>query len=399
MINIRKSQPLHILIIPSWYKTPETPVLGTFFEEQARALLKHGLKVGIIYPEYFPLSELSLFVNTSNLDFYVDKGIPTFNIKINAGIPKMRRLSYQRFAQSVDRVFEQYTDLFGIPDIIHAHSVFHGGIGAHYISEKHHIPLVITEHLTAYIMGYITSKTDLEIARNIFSKADSSIIVSHNFKKNLEDHLNLPSSTFNVIHNLVNDKFLADFHVQTYNKSETFHFFTNSFLLPRKNIDLIIEAARILTDKHINIHLTIGGDGPVEEKLKNLARDLGIADKINFKGKLFRDEVKTELDRCHAFVLASRYETFGVVLIESLACGRPVVTTDSGGPSDFITPEQGIIVKEHTPECLAAGMESIINHYSEYNQAKISQYCKERFSEDKITGDIINVYKSILHMN
>lgn len=399
MISKSKSSPLHILIIPSWYKTPETPVLGTFFEEQARALIKHGLKVGIIYPEYFPLSDLSTLKNNSNLDFYVDKGIPTFNVKINAGIPKLRRLSYQRFSRAVDQVFIQYIDLFGTPDIIHAHSVFHAGICAQYLSGKYHIPMVITEHLTAYIMGYITSNTDLNIARNIFSTSATSIIVSHNFKNNLETHLNLPSSTFKVIHNLVNDMFLINFKRKTYNVNDTFLFFTNSFLLPRKQIDLIIEAVRILTDKHYNIHLTIGGDGPEELKLKNLARDLGIADKITFTGKLFRDEVKSELDHCHAFVLASRYETFGVVLIESLACGRPVVTTNSGGPTDFVTPNQGIIVQEHTPESLSKGMESIINNYSIYNQENLSLYCKERFSEDNIIGQIINVYKSILHQN
>lgn len=398
MINGRTNAPLHILIIPSWYKTPETPVLGTFFEEQARALQRQGIKVAIIYPEYVPFSEgLSLKTNRS-FDFYVDNNIPTLNVKINAGIPKMRRMSYHRFGRAVNRVYEDYINNFGKPDIIHAHSVFHAGICARYISGKHKIPLVITEHLTAYLMGYINSSADIEIARKIFLESDASIIVSHNFKKDLEYRLKLPDGTFKVIHNLVNDLFFKDFKTISYTNGETFRFFTNSFLLPRKNINLVIEAVRILLDKHYKISLSVGGDGPEEDKLKTLAADLGIADKVAFKGKLFRNEVKKELDDCHCFVLGSQYETFGVVLIESLACGRPVVTTDSGGPRDFVGQEQGIIVKDQTPQSLAEGMEFVINNYHKYQQQQLSEYCRERFSEQKIIGEIINVYKTILHL-
>src|SRR6187401_590879 len=94
MKKINNNNSLHVLIMPSWYKSPETPVLGTFFEEQARALLNEGFKVGIIYPEYTPPGELFLKNNKEFNDFYMDKGIPTFHIRATAGIPKLRRLSY-----------------------------------------------------------------------------------------------------------------------------------------------------------------------------------------------------------------------------------------------------------------------------------------------------------------
>lgn len=70
----------------------------------------------------------------------------------------------------------------------------------------------------------------------------------------------------------------------------------------------------------------------MNETLREYVKFLGLESKIHFTGKLWRDEVKTEIDKSHAFVLASQYETFGVVLIESLACGRPVVCTDSEDP-------------------------------------------------------------------
>jgi glycosyltransferase involved in cell wall biosynthesis len=123
---------------------------------------------------------------------------------------------------------------------------------------------------------------------------------------------------------------------------------------------------------------------------------LNLNDHIRFTGKLWREEVKTEIDKCHSFVLASQYETFGVVLIESLACGRPVICTDSGGPRDFVHPEHGVIVKNHEAEDLAEGMLHVMNNYNQYDQKQLIAYCKEHFNEHKIAAEIMNLYQSVL---
>ena len=397
MKKLKNNDKLHVLIMPSWYKSPDEPVLGTFFEEQARALQNEGFEVGIIYPEYMPPGILFRKDNREFNDFYMDKGIPTFHIRATAGIPKLRRLSYRYFSKSVRNVFDNYVETFGKPDIIHAHSVFHAGIAGFHIAKTNKIPFVITEHLTAYLMGYINNRIDIEMAREIFQYADSSIIVSNNFRKDLEKQIGLEPNTFKVIHNLVNDLFFRSYTPKKYTPGETFNFFTNSFLLPRKNIGKIIQAIKILTDKKYEVSLTIGGDGPEEEKLHNLVNELDLKKQIRFTGKLWREEVKQELDKCHSFVLASQYETFGVVLIESLACGRPVICTNSGGPLDFVHPEQGIIVEEHTAESLASGMEKIMTGYNDYDQQAMINYCRERFNEQKIAGEIINLYRGVLN--
>ena len=76
----------------------------------------------------------------------------------------MRRLSYMKFSQAANKMFIQYCNAFGIPDIIHAHSVFHAGIASLHISRVNNIPFVITEHLTAYLMGYINNNVDINVA-------------------------------------------------------------------------------------------------------------------------------------------------------------------------------------------------------------------------------------------
>ena len=386
---------MHVLLIPSWYKSITEPVLGTFFEEQARALIKAGHQVGIIYPQLAPVR--AMFGKKDDInEFYNDNGLPTFSFIYQAKIPKFRAIIYKKYAAKVESVFEEYEKEFGTPDILHAHSVFHGGIAAYFISQSKKIPLVITEHLTAFMNGSISHVDDLEMSSAIFTSADASIIVSNNFKKDIEKALNLPGNTFKIVHNMVSDLFFENVKEKKYDGAEEFLFFTNSFLLPRKNHPLIFDAVKILVDKGKNIKLRVGGDGPLKEELTTLVQSMGLSDKIEFLGALSRHQVKEEVDLSHAFVLSSLYETFGVVLIESFACGRPVVVTDSGGPRDFVNDSNGILVKEFTAQQLADAMQKVMENYSSYNQMQISKDCFNLFNEKKIGGEIEALYKTIL---
>ncbi|HMX96792.1 MAG: glycosyltransferase [Bacteroidia bacterium] len=382
---------MHILIIPSWYKSITEPVLGTFFEEQARALMSAGHKVGIIYPQFSSVS--SMFNKKDEIiDFYDDNGLPTYSVIHQAIIPKMRKLAYKMFSENVEKIYYNYVKKYGKPDLIHAHSVFHGGMAGYYIAKDNNLPFIITEHLTAYITGGITHQEDIETAKQIFNNADASIIVSENFKHDIEKVLNLPETTFTVVHNMVADLFFKDLIIKKFNQQEEFVFFTNSFLLPRKNHKLLLDSIKYITAKGINnIRLRIGGDGPLYNELKDYVNELALTDKVDFLGALSRAEVKRELDHCHSFVLSSNYETFGVVLIESLACGRPIVTTDSGGPSDFIHSKNGI-TSLASIDNLANAMIKMMEEYNTFDQHKLSEECRSRFAEKKIEAEIEALY-------
>jgi glycosyltransferase involved in cell wall biosynthesis len=388
---------MHILIIPSWYKSNTEPVLGTFFEEQARALMQAGHQVGIIYPQFAPVS--AFFQKKDDIiDFIDDNGLPTYSIIYQALIPKLRKLIYKKFSIAIQKTYFDYVLKFGKPDVIHAHSVFHGGMCAFFIAHNNKIPFVITEHLTSFMTGGITHDDDLQVARDIFNNADAAIIVSNNFKHDIEKALQLPANTFQVIHNLVADLFFENVIEKKYDAAtENFEFFTNSFLLPRKNHKLIFDAVRILLNKGVhNFRLHVGGDGPLRNELENYVTMLELNEYVIFKGSLSRKEVKAAVDASHAFVLASTYETFGVVLIESLACGRPVVTTDSGGPKDFINATNGIFASEYNAHALAEAMLDMMLNYHRFDQLTISKTCRANFAESKIEKEIENLYGRVL---
>lgn len=390
---------MHILLIPSWYKTEKEPYMGTFFEEQARGLMKAGHRVGILYPEFLSFGNLNLFNQESTLPIVVnDDGLITYYIKVQALMPNIRRFGYKSFNKAVEKVFLDYIQKNGMPDVIHAHSVFHGGIAGFYIAQKHRLPFVITEHLTSFIMGTITHKSDLKLARKIFSEAQVSLIVSNCFKKDLCRVLQLDEDVFMVLHNMVNDLFFENRIVKEYKPDEPFVLFTNSFLLPRKNHKLIFKAINLLNEKGVNVKLLVGGDGESADELKALADELNISRQIEFLGGLNRRQVKENIDRSHAFILASFYETFGVVLIESLAAGRPVITTNSGGPEDIVTPQNGIMLKDFNPATMATAIQKLMNQYDRYDQNKISEDCYARFGENKIISGLEKSYLNAIRM-
>jgi glycosyltransferase involved in cell wall biosynthesis len=95
-------------------------------------------------------------------------------------------------------------------------------------------------------------------------------------------------------------------------------------MMPQKRLDVLIEAFARL--KQPNLRLTMLGDGPLRVPLENLARSLGVADRIDMPG--FVDNVEPALRAADLFVLSSDYEGLPAAVIEALACNVPVVTTD-----------------------------------------------------------------------
>lgn len=127
-------------------------------------------------------------------------------------------------------------------------------------------------------------------------------------------------------------------------------------LVPQKGHALLLEA---FAKARIPHQLVIIGEGPLRQELEDKARSLGVADRVMFAGK--RTNPYPWMHRADLFVLASEYEGLGIVLTEALACGTPILSTDSRGGVRFVF--QGELeqyLTPSTPEGLAQGLESTI---------------------------------------
>jgi glycosyltransferase involved in cell wall biosynthesis len=373
-------------------------MLGTFFEEQARGLMNKGHQVGIFNVEFKPFSYNEPLIQQE----FLDNGLVTYQYYYKGVFPKLTRINYWLFCKNAYIKFKEYVDKYGKPNILHAHSVFWGGIVAMYISKKTGIPYVITEHLTNYVSGTIIDKVDISCAKKVFYNSYKNIVVSSTFKNELSKKLDIPSDRFIVIYNMVADLFFYKNLKKKINDSEPIIFFTNSFIHERKNHKLLIESFHVFSKNHENSKLIIGGGAigshcqNLKEELVKLCEDLKIDDKVSFLGNISREQVKSNLDNCHVFLLASKYETFGVVLIEALAAGKPVVSTNSKGPEDIVTKANGILVNSWNVDDFSYSMEKIIQDYDMYNQEEISKNCADKFGENNIIEQLVVLYEKAI---
>jgi glycosyltransferase involved in cell wall biosynthesis len=383
---------MHIALFVSWYKTPENPMYGTFFEEQARALQAAGNKVGVFYPSYYNYSNSYKPQKPSSTN---DNGLPTYRIEYKAALPKLTVINYYIFCKNALKHFEKYINTHGRPDVIHAHSCFFGGLVARYISKKTGIPYILTKHYTDIIQRKGFFVVDVAMSKHIIQKASAVVAVSSGYAQNLADFFGIPSTTFGVIPNMVNDIFVQAPIADKPLKTDKFNFLTVSFIDARKNHTLMLHAFAKFAQQHPQATFTIAGDGDMLPQMRTLADVLGVGQQVFFVGLADRAQVLGYMQQANCFLLASKYESFGVVLIEALAMGLPLISTDSTGPKDIINATNGIITPDFSADSFAVAMERIYEDYEKYPAYALRHECQQKFGASAIVQQLMEIYVAV----
>lgn len=379
---------MHIMFIPSWYSNVRNKVHGSFFKEQALELQKAGVKVTVAYNEVWPLTMLGKIHEEKGLKYNVEDGLKTYRYKNYNYIPK-NPLMFKVFNKRMEKLYKEIVKKEGAIDIIHAQSSLWGGISAAYIAEKYNIPLVITEHSSVERGPYV-KKSYIPFICDSYKKAQKVITVGNGLKNEIESLSG--RHDIEVIGNLVD---LSKFTIKKRIKNEKFIFFSLAFLEGEKGFDTLIKSfAKKFKDKEAVLY--IGGDGSQRSWLEALTVENGVKDQIIFLGALSRDDVAKWMNKCDCFVLPSRYETFGVVYIEALASGRPVIGALNGGAEDIINNLNGYLIPIDDIDILAEKMIEVYDNIESYDEEEISSDCLKRFSPKVIVNKIISVYKEVL---
>ncbi|MBX3301840.1 MAG: glycosyltransferase family 4 protein [Nitrospira sp.] len=130
----------------------------------------------------------------------------------------------------------------------------------------------------------------------------------------------------------------------------------------KKGLDVLLRAFKQVRNSFPTFKLVLVGDGPLRNSLEELADSLGLQEQVVFCGKQGRPEVTNILIGCEVFVLPSRSEPFGIVILEAMACKKPVIATKVAGPMEIIEDGiTGILVEADNPDMLAKAMINILN--------------------------------------
>ncbi len=389
---------MKVLILPSWYP----PDGGSFFEEQSRAVAATGVSTDV----------LSLRIKGVK-DFINDRSL------LNRGLRKSRendinvyRAVYSKFpltekhniypwSVKLLRLFEAYSEEQGLPDLIHAHSSLWAGFAAALISEKYGIPYVLTEHRSRFVENNDMAKSLVKpfhkpVISRALKGASKLILVSGKLKKALLQIEPEVSRRIAIIPNFIDTSIFTPPEKPL--PPKPFIFFSLGNLEHVKGMDVLIDAFYILKKNFSGAAvLKIGGKGNQTDALKKRSVRYGIHNDILFTGKLSRNQVMYHMQDSHAFVLASRFEAFGVVFIEAMASGLPVISTKSGGPEEIINDQNGYLVELENPVKLAEAMESMISNYHNFDLQAIRQQAVKNFGQENVVKKITDIYNEVLN--
>ena len=271
-------------------------------------------------------------------------------------IPGVRGLMFKKNAKKALENLLENEDI----DIIHGHYLFPAGAAAVEVGKKHNIKTYVTAHGSDMFELYKNQPLMRSTVRNVLKDADGVFAVSNALRHEIiatgvvgiadKTKLSWNSVDIDKFSNKNVDSFKKEFKLE----DKPIVLFVGN-LIKRKNVDSLLEAKKIA---HSDYYLVVVGDGPLYKKLTKKVEDDNIHDVI-FTGA--RDDVENIIPSCDVLILPSFSESFGLVLIEALACGKPVIGSDVGGITEIINDDVGLLVNPKKVSSIAKAIDNIIN--------------------------------------
>lgn len=383
----------HILFIPSWYPSSDAPLSGTFFREQAEMFAEVGHKVGVLHATFYhfpsatwlkgPSRSISMTVENNLTVVRASKRL--FQPGPLHNIPSVYRSFVRSHEKLALKMYDAYKAVHGPPDIIHAKATMWGAVLAKAIAEREKIPYIVTVHSSIFARNIVGPREQIT-ARSALESANRLLSVSGTLANDLERILGIQASNFTTVPNMID---VEKFPYTPLPENSTFTFGYMANMVPDKGHRTLLQAFKEVK----NARLLLAGDGPLRKQLQELASAYGMDDRVEFVGTVPREKAYEFFQGIDAFVHPSRYETFGIVLIEALSTGRPIVATRCGGPNDIVRKEDGLLVDVDDVDGLAEAMRSMIN--LEWDTQIMRNGVEARYTKSAIRNQLMDVYADV----
>lgn len=376
---------MNICILTNWYPTADCPYGGIFVKEQAIALSEvHNIILVAFDINY----NTSISFNKCNLIKTKELLFEEYYLTINRSIPIYNQFN---FLYTAFKVIKKLIEKKNI-DLIHCHVSYPSGVVGMYLSNSLKIPYIITEHSSPF-ESLFRSFFHKRLTLLSLNKSNSIITVSQASARNINKYIN---KQIQIVYNLLSNSKIEEFSKK---KNEKFNIgFLGGLNSDQKGLDILLKAIALINEKE-NFELHIGGDGVLINEYKQLSKNLHLENLCIFHGMIDPNNVQKFMRNLDLFILSSRHETFGIVAIEAMACGVPVISTKCGGPEEFINFENGLLVENMNIEALSKSILEIIRNYCNFDNQKIQKVVQLRFGNKAFIENINSIYNQTIYKN
>ena len=379
-----------ILWLVSWYPNRFSLSNANFIQHQAEAVSKfanvHVLYVHADETGAIKKTEATVFKKENLTEQIIY--FPSDSKKNLVGKIK----SINRYYKISKQAIHQYIKQNGLPDYVHVHVPIRAGTLALWMKKKFRIKYALTEHYGIYNRVVIDPWEERSfVYRNAVKKIIKNAAPFICVSKQLGEDVNrlVMKQGFVSIPNVVDVNHFR--FVPKKNQNKKFRFIHVSNMIPLKNVEGIIDAAKILSEKRIDFELKIIGQ--VSESVLKHAEQSGLLNQtVFFSGEIPYMQVANKMNEADAFILFSRSESSSCVVQESLCCGLPIISTSVGIALETINESNGLFAEVDNSNSLADKMNELINTYSKYNREKISEASCRQFSYETIGKKIVDFY-------
>ena len=318
-----------VLLVPSWYPSPQNEVLGTFVREQAVACsLQHETVVLYAY---------EVTSATSRSDVLHEN---LREIRVPYVVPRNRHFAIVAYVMAVLRSLRRDLRRWR-PDVIHVHVGYPAGVAALLAWARWRVPIVYTEHAGPLEEKLLSSRPSRAVVPLMARVAALGAPVSRFLQEDMRRAGILPRRS-RLLPNAVDVSLFYPLTRRTF--APPCRLLTAALLVPGKGIEDAIDALVELTRGGFSATLTVAGDGPARDELTRYAQERGVAARVAFTGLLSKARLAALMREHDVFLMLSRRETFSVVVVEAMASGLPVVASRSGGPEEILDEATGILV-------------------------------------------------------
>jgi len=391
-----------ILTITSWFPTDFEPVRCVFVENILKNQIEQSrefeYQIIVPIPKYYRWIPKRI-----NPKYHAFSLIPEQKNRIGTSVyypkyfklpsPFLERYEWVSYLQAVRKNIKKYNLKF---DLVHSHGLYPDGIASLMIASEYGVPFI--QHVHDSSLGIVTGWKK-EIYRKILAAAEKNIAVSFEQRKRITSIINnkLPSNT-EVVYNGVDTNLFRPTKLSAKiipDLEKSIRIISVGNLIHRKGFDILVDTVAKLKSLHVSVKFTIIGEGPERLSLMKQIEYHNCQENIILKGEILNNNLPEELRENDIFVLATRSETFGIVFLEAIACGLPVIAPKIKPLTEFINDKCGIFAVPEDPDSFAQAIimatskkwnpELIANEASQYSIEHCARKLNEIYTEILIT--------------